>query len=161
MLQFISIYIAKVILYCTFLVSYYWIVLRNKRFHYYNRFYLLLSVVLSLIVPLLNVEWLTFESSNNRVIQIFNVMYRSEPSLVTNDKTFFNDWQQLIIFLLIAVILFMLLSLALRIIKLYRFKKLYPVKCTKECDFINTDLPSAPFSFFRNIFWRSDISLEE
>lgn len=161
MLQLISIYIAKIIACCAFLVLYYWIVLRNKRFHYYNRFYLLLSVVLSLSVPLLNLNWLTFKSSNDKVIQLFNVMYRNEPITVTNSKTLLNDWPQLVIFLSIAITLFMLLALVLRVIKLYRFKKLYPVTRTKECDFINTDLSSAPFSFFRNIFWRNDISFRE
>ncbi|HXL56654.1 MAG TPA: M56/M15 family metallopeptidase [Chitinophagaceae bacterium] len=40
-------------------------------------------------------------------------------------------------------------------------KKHYPVNKMEEFDFINTDLQQAPFSFLKNIFWRSDISLEE
>ena len=37
------------------LYGYYHFFLRNKRFHQYNRFYLLGSVLLSLLVPLLNI----------------------------------------------------------------------------------------------------------
>ena len=36
---------------------------RNNKFHYYNRFYLLSASVMSLIVPLLNFDWFSFELS--------------------------------------------------------------------------------------------------
>ena len=38
---------------------------------------------------------------------------------------------------------------------------MYPVNEMDEFSCINTDLQQAPFSFMKNIFWRSDISLEE
>jgi hypothetical protein len=40
-------------------------------------------------------------------------------------------------------------------------KKKYPVQQFTEFDFINTDIASAPFSFFKDIFWRNDIDLDE
>jgi hypothetical protein len=40
-------------------------------------------------------------------------------------------------------------------------KKAFVVEHTAAFDFIITDLREAPFSFFRNIFWRRDIAVEE
>jgi len=36
------------------LVMYYWLALRNRKFHHYNRFYLLLAIGISLVFPLLH-----------------------------------------------------------------------------------------------------------
>jgi len=59
--QIILLYLLKTILVSSIFTSYYWLVLRNKKFHYYNRFYLLSASVMSLIVPLLNFDWFSIE----------------------------------------------------------------------------------------------------
>jgi hypothetical protein len=161
MLQILAIYLLKMIVCSALLLSYYWIALRNKRFHYYNRFYLLLCVVLSIILPLLNLQWFTFKSNSEKTIQLFNVIYGSgENEVIINGNSSFN-WQQLLPVLLFSISACLLFILVLRIMKLYRFKKIYPVNKTAEFDFINTDLHQAPFSFLKNIFWRNDISIDE
>ena len=48
-------YLVQVIAISGILYGYYHFALRNKRFHQYNRFYLLLSTVLSLAIPFLNI----------------------------------------------------------------------------------------------------------
>jgi len=143
-------------------LSYYWIVLRNKRFHYYNRFYLLLCVVLSIVLPLLNLQWFTFKSNSEKTIRLFNVIYGSrENDIIINGNSSLINWQQLLTMLLFSISACLLFILVLRILKLYRFKKIYPVNTTSEFNFINTDLKQAPFSFLKNIFWRNDISIGE
>jgi len=162
MLQTLAIYLLKMIICSALLLSYYWIVLRNKRFHYYNRFYLLLCIVLSIGLPLLNLQWFTFKSNSEKTIHLFNVIYGSgENDVIVNGNSSFINWQQLLTVLLLSVSVCLLFILALRVAKIYRFKKIYPVNKTTEFDFINTDLPQAPFSFLKNIFWRNDISIEE
>ncbi|MBL0359054.1 MAG: hypothetical protein IPP72_20295 [Chitinophagaceae bacterium] len=49
-------YILKIILCSAILFSYYWLALRNKIFHQYNRFYLLVSVVLSITLPFVQIN---------------------------------------------------------------------------------------------------------
>ncbi len=39
------------------LYSYYLMALRNKKFHSYNRYYLLFTIGISLILPLINLKW--------------------------------------------------------------------------------------------------------
>jgi len=45
-------YFIKTVLCSGTLLAYYWLFLRNQRFHQYNRFYLLATLVLSLALPL-------------------------------------------------------------------------------------------------------------
>jgi TonB family protein len=162
MIQAIAIYLLKMIFCSAVMVTYYWVALRNKRFHYYNRFYLLLSAIISILIPLCNLQLLTFKSNNEQVIRMFNVIYAGsgEAEVIAHSKNLFN-WEMWLAMLLLIVCLCSLLSLAYRIIKIYSFKKYYPVSKMKDFDFINTDLQQAPFSFLKNIFWRKDISLEE
>jgi hypothetical protein len=53
----IAYYFLQVILCTALMMGYYWLVLRNKRFHQYNRFYLLAITVLAWIVPLIKIKW--------------------------------------------------------------------------------------------------------
>lgn len=162
MLQTFFIYQLKVFICAALLMTYYGLVLRNKRFHYYNRFYLLLTLLFSTMVPLLNLQWFTFESGNEKAIKLLNVIYSNGGEQeTTTTGSFIPDWQQFLIIIILAVTFAMLLGLALRVVRIYKIKQSYPVNSTNEFDFIETDLEHAPFSFLRNIFWRNDISLEE
>ncbi len=160
-MQQLFIYLLKVIGVCGLLLLYYIIALRNKKFHYYNRFYLLFTIALSVVLPLLQLSWFTFSSSSAKAINIYKIIYQSggENFLITG-KTSFN-WQQTGFILSICFSALLLLQLVLSINKIYRLKKVYPVRKLGEFDFVNTDLPSAPFSFLKNIFWRNDIQFEE
>ena len=59
--QTILLYLLKSTLISGIFVAYYWIALRDKKFHYYNRFYLLSASIISLIAPLLNFNWISVE----------------------------------------------------------------------------------------------------
>ena len=161
MLQAVAVYLLKTIIVSAVLVLYYWVALRNKRFHYYNRFYLLCAVVLSITLPFLNLNLFTFSSHSDKAISMFNVIYADGETelLLTGGSSF--DWQQLIFLLALTITTLLLVRLLFSILKIYRVKKKYPVSDMQEFDFINTDLQQAPFSFLKNIFWRNDISLEE
>ena len=47
-------YLCKVIICSAVLYGYYYVALRNNRFHQWNRYYLVLITILSLLTPLLN-----------------------------------------------------------------------------------------------------------
>ena len=69
-------YPAKVFLCSGILFGYYWLFLRNRRFHHYNRFYLLGSLLLSVILPLFKIQvWYQPESTVNQVVyETINVL---------------------------------------------------------------------------------------
>ena len=66
-------YILKSILISGIFLAYYWIALRDKKFHFYNRFYLLTASIMSLVIPLLNFDWFIVEKpviySSNEIVQ--------------------------------------------------------------------------------------------
>ena len=161
MLQAISIYLLKVISISGLLFLYYILALRNKQFHFYNRFYLLMVIVLSAVLPLLQLRWFTFNNHSAQTIHLLKIISGNgeQDVFVTGSSTL--NWQQIALYVLTAVSFFMLLFLCFRIKNIYRLKKKFPVQSSVEFDFINTNISSAPFSFLKNIFWRDDISLQD
>ena len=161
MLQQISIYLLKVICISGLLFLYYHIALRNKQFHYYNRFYLLLTFAISIALPLLQLEWFTFFSGSPQTIQLYKIIYgKGEEDVAFNGPSDF-DAEQILLFSLGLLSVCLLIFFFIRIIRIYRLKKKYPLQQLLEFDFVNTDIQAAPFSFLKNIFWRNDINLEE
>ncbi|HWB28420.1 MAG TPA: N-acetylmuramoyl-L-alanine amidase [Chitinophagaceae bacterium] len=162
-MQSLAIYLLKVTACSGILLLYYRLALRNKRFHYYNRFYLLVTVAASILLPLLNINWFTISSSNAKAIALMDVMYvQGDAAAVAGQAGGFGvNWQELPVIIYIAVGLFFIGLLIWRICRIYAFKKKYSATNMGEFDFINTDLSQAPFSFLQNLFWRSDIDLNE
>jgi len=64
------------------LYGYYHFFLRNKRFHQYNRFYLLGSLVLSLLVPLLNIP-VYFTEAEKESSVVLNTLVSLSPAVST------------------------------------------------------------------------------
>ena len=162
-MQPLAFYLLKVIACSGILLLYYRIALRNKRFHYYNRFYLLATIAASTLLPLLNINWFTINSSNDKAIALMNVMYvqNGEAPTGSNGSFFTVNWQQAPVLIYSLVSILFIIILLWRVRKIYSFKKKYSATSMGEFDFINTDLSQAPFSFLQNLFWRSDIDLSE
>ncbi len=93
-MQAVFIYFLKVIIVSGLLLMYYTIALRNKRFHYYNRFYLLLTVLLSLLLPFAHFDWFSLNSNSTNAINIYKIIYQSgrENFVIGSGETF--NWQQ-------------------------------------------------------------------
>src|SRR4051812_26748026 len=69
-------YLGKVMLCSGILLGYYWLFLRNKRFHHYNRFYLLATLLFSILLPLIKIPVLYHSQSpvNKAVYQTVEVL---------------------------------------------------------------------------------------
>jgi len=162
MLQDILTYYLKVVTCSGLLLLYYSIALRNKRFHQYNRFYLLITVLLSTTLPLLHLEWFALSSSSAQKIHLFNIISLDENEEINLVGGSSLNWPpQALIYAIVSTGLIMMLGLISRIIRIFRLKKKFPVKNMAMFDFVITDLHHAPFTFFKNIFWRKDIDLHE
>ena len=155
--QLLLIYLVKTIIVAGIFWVYYHFALRNKRFHYYNRFYLLSAMAASLIIPLFQFNWFTIENPNlNEAIVQMPIQY------LTNTSTFesgfsWMDWLVLI-FVSITVGIVVLVLNQIRII--YSVKRKSQFKVLDEYHFIQTDEENAPFSFLNNLFWKKSIALD-
>jgi TonB-dependent SusC/RagA subfamily outer membrane receptor len=157
--QSILLYLLKTILVSGILLAYYWIALRDKKFHYYNRFYLLSSSVLSLVVPLLNFDWFTVEEpaliySSNELIQFVL------PTTIANNGVHL-DWADYVLINTGLITIALLGLLLFHIIKIQFLKNRSEVTKMDGFDFINTNEDNAPFSFLNNLFWKQSISLQD
>lgn len=132
--------------------AYYLLFLRDKTFHHYNRFYLLGTMVLSLLLPLLKVEYFTIET-DSRILLLLNQLNQSSAQEVENSFNFWNFGA-----LILGIVSFFLLAkLTLGLVKIHQLKKEFPKESIEGITFYNTNLHDAPFSFFRNLFWKKSI----
>ena len=153
------IYILKAILVSGILLGYYWIGLRNTRFHYYNRFYLVVTVLLSLVLPLLDLQWFSFSTTESAPVQqVVQFIYQSEAIIPENQGL---TWDQILVLSLSLISAILLVLFVIGVLKVYLLKSKGKVTVMERFDFIETALDEAPFSFFRNLFWREGLPVHD
>jgi TonB family protein len=149
----ILLYLLKMLLCSGILYCYYRVALYNERFHQWNRFYLLAAMLLSVVVPLLEIP-LAAEQQPQGLVYVIETL----PATIVAKATPMVTTEQLIwvAIALISLLLFIRLSwgLYLTIYKPYRYGD---VSSREDIDVVITETPSAPYSFFRLLFWRSDM----
>ena len=151
-METIFLYFGKMILVSAVMSAYYLLFLRDKTFHHYNRFYLLGTMVLSLLLPLLKVEYFTIET-DSRILLLLNQFNQNSAQEVGNSFNFWNFGA-----LILGIVSFFLLAkLTLGLVKIHQLKKEFPKESIEGITFYNTNLHDAPFSFFRNLFWKKSI----
>lgn len=151
-------YIYQVVLLSAVLYAYYHFFLRNEKFHIYNRFYLMGILVLSLVVPLVDIP-VYFNPQEEKIYESFGVMQTvivSAPSNTASTSSYAN----LLTICYILICSFLFIRLAVSIIKLIILKRSNPFYKIDGILFIETNHNQAPFSFFRWLFWKQDISVE-
>lgn len=150
----ILLYFGKMILCSAVMFAYYLLFLKDKTFHHYNRFYLLSSVVVSLVLPLIKVSYFTIETNKNLYLLLSG--FNQNQSQTTNyDITIYS-----VFYTIIGMVSVALLSrLILGILKINSIKNQFPNETIEGIKFYQTNLNNAPFSFFRNLFWKKSIEI--
>jgi len=151
------------------LYGYYHFFLRNKKFHRYNRFYLLLAVIISVSIPFFNIPvYFSKESADHSfVLQTLNAISSrgfEEPVIISSSRsihTSYNwfSWQNIVCSLYILVILAFVFRILLSVRKIKIITAAYPSEKIGDINFVNTNEPGTPFSFFRWLFWNNEIEL--
>ncbi|HQX42243.1 MAG TPA: hypothetical protein PK779_11830, partial [Niabella sp.] len=100
-------YLLKLIICSGILYGYYHFFLRNEKFHQYNRFYLLGSVLFSIIVPMIKIPiFFKHEEENNPIQYLIST---GENVIVSSSKQF--DWSSLLYAIAVVIVGLMLLRL--------------------------------------------------
>ncbi len=154
-------YFLQVILCSAIMMGYYWIALRNKKFHQYNRFYLMAVALFSWTVPLIKIQWVTTYANQQQVIRFLSVVAdnNSEIEAVIGRKGFHWSMEGMVstAYLLIAALLLALLLRAFY--RIYDLLKTNSCKKVGDVFLIITQAKGTPFSFFRYIFWNEEIDI--
>lgn len=156
-------YLLKVTVCSGLLFSYYFFILRNKRFHQYNRFYLLSAVILSWIIPLTKIKfWTDTVPQEMPAIKLLKVVATRDAIVEESLKSGFA----VLNFNSLALVIFSLISAALfswlitGIVRIGILIRSNPNKSWNNINFIFTEAKGTPFSFFKYIFWNKNIDLQ-
>ncbi|OCA69234.1 antirepressor [Chryseobacterium contaminans] len=155
-METLLLYFGKVILCSGVMFLYYQLSLKDKTFHHYNRFYLLLAIVISLLLPLIKVDDFTIEVNSDVYLLLDKIQNFNTPKNVNNGNLYFN----LIFSALGLVSLYFLGKLIYGIFKIQQFKAQFQKESFDGINFYRTDLTEAPFSYFKNLFWKNTITLD-
>ena len=164
----ILLYLLQVIAASGLLYGYYHFALRNKKFHRYNRFYLLMTIAISSFIPFLNIPvyFSEQETESSVVLQTLQVISSSSgaeyatPDITAKigSTTFFTTDNLLYIFYF-TILLFLFFRVAISLGKIRSIIKRNTVEQIEKIKFVNTDEPGTPFSFFRWLFWNRNIEM--
>ena len=146
---------------------YYHFFLRNKKFHTYNRYFLLCALMISIVVPLLNIPvYFTEETvSPSPLIKTLTIVssggfeeniQNQSPLTTTHSLLTRSNILWSIYFIGFS---FMLSAFITGITRILKLKRKYPVEKIDDIDFVNTNEPGTPYSFFKNLFWNQKIEL--
>ena len=141
-------YMLQSVLVSGMLMGYYRIALRNRRLHGYNRLYLLGTMVLSLVLPLVPFGWVPVAGAP----VLGGTAEHMENISRSADNGF--HWVTVEMATAMAVSAILLYVSVSRLMRVFRLKKGHAVYRMQGYDLIETDDPRAPFSFFNNLFWR-------
>lgn len=156
-------YLLKVIICSGVLFLYYHVALRNKLFHQWNRFYLLLSVFISLIAPVLQVSIMhQISDEPNKAIQMLQVLqsadgYLQEVTISTHNGI---SSDQLLMMVYIAISTGLLFAVLFSLRKIVSIIRSHSIQWIEKIRFISSNAKGTPFSFFNFIFWNEDIDLQ-
>ncbi|AJW62005.1 hypothetical protein VO54_00516 [Elizabethkingia miricola] len=113
-------YFGKMLLCSAIMWGYYLLFLKDKTFHHYNRFYLLATIVISLLLPLLKVEYFTLETDNRLFLLLQNFSIQT-----VSQETHGTDWRNIALSALLVVSLILFVRLLIGIYKIYQMKNQY------------------------------------
>lgn len=150
-------YILKVILCSGILYGYYLLVLRNRVFHRWNRFFLLSIIPVSLVFPLAKINLVHNPASDtsNQVIKLLNVVSVGDETIISTsaDTPALISGSVLIVAVYLLVTLVLLLMLFNMLYSLNRMIRKSAAQYIQDIRLIDTEVKGTPFSFFNNIFW--------
>lgn len=159
-------YILKLVICSGVLYGYYWLALRNKVFHSYNRFYLLAAVVASLLFPLIKFHFVQApEATNTGATQLLEaVSYGNEyfDEVSETSTSIGNTFTaiQVIYVLYAGVSLFFFWIFIKSLLYIFGLLNKFPYKQANDIVMVNTEnIKGTPFSFFKFIFWNNAIDL--
>ena len=158
-------YLLKSVFCSAMLLCYYWFFLRNKRLHSFNRYYLLATALVSILLPLLHFSLpgirLPQDTSVYRLLEVANG--NTDEKLVATKAVSVFNWQIVLSLFYATGVCFMAAMLTAQLIWLYRLKRKSNISQQMGYLLIQTDNSKAPFSFFNLLFWNNhiDINSEE
>lgn len=156
-------YLLQVVLSSGILYGYYLLALRDKVFHHWNRYYLLATVGLSLLLPAIRIpvsgEAAVAEAPSVRVLEVVATGDAYVEALGRSEALQLSAGQ----WALLGYAIVSLAVLSIFLLALWRIRRIlrrHPQLTLEGCRFVMTRERGTPFSFLRWIFWHADTPLD-
>ena len=154
-------YLLKMLLCSGILYGYYRVALYNERFHQWNRFYLLAAMLLSIVLPLIEIPLLS-KAQPTPVVYVLDVLpwnnaVQTESAATPNAFLSLSNIMKVVVGF---ISLLLLVKFATSIFKIFRHYHQALKSNLDDVKVIFTQEPSAPYSFFNWLFWRSDMDVD-
>lgn len=151
----IAAYILKVSLCLAILLAIYSFVLEREKILKFNRFFLIVGLVIAHLIPLINHPF--------GLIKVSPIILTAEEAIATGDRitqtieiagplSYTTDWTSYALWIYITVALLLMIRLALNILKFQLKRKKYPKTRFEEIPLVMTDLNEPPHSFLKHIY---------
>ncbi|WP_367269315.1 M56 family metallopeptidase, partial [uncultured Chryseobacterium sp.] len=128
--------------------------LKDRTFHHYNRFYLLSAMLLSVLLPMIKVEDFTIEVSSD----VYKLIDQVQFNTIKNSN--YDDLYFRIIFSALGLVSLCFLGrFTYGVFRIRQLKSSFPKETFDGINFYRTNLSEAPFSYFKNLFWKNSIML--
>ena len=149
----------KIIASSGILYGYYKLFLQNRRFHRYNRFYLMAVLLFSVLLPFIELPVFENTLSDPAVFRSLRAVtwgsFQEQLVEANSGNSYAIINLTRIIYFSGVFVFFWFLLRAVTFIRSLRLK--YPVEKWKDLSFYNTNEPGTPFSFFKSIFWNKAV----
>jgi bla regulator protein blaR1 len=159
-------FLSKMIFVSGVLYCYYWFFLRNKKFHLYNRFFLLSIPLLAVGIPLMNIPLTGFLTTDTgtgiKLLRAVSVTGWEDAVVITAHKSWLHlvfSWQNMALALYALIVIIILFALLRSISYVIKLSRKYKYEKISEIKFYHTPEPGTPFSFLNNIFWNDKIDM--
>jgi N-acetylmuramoyl-L-alanine amidase len=142
------------------MVGYYWLVLRGRKMHAFNRFYLLMTVLVAMVVPFLRFDyWVPGKTAAAPALKLLQFVATDgeEQMPLVKEATHALTVGEWLSIGYGAVSLTLLLWLAYSVSSIYRVRRAGHIERRSGYNLVVTEDGRAPFSFFRNIFWKEGL----
>ncbi|TAG30023.1 MAG: hypothetical protein EAZ35_08585 [Sphingobacteriia bacterium] len=156
-------YLLQVLLCSGIMMGYYWLVLRDKKFHQYNRFYLLAITLLAWAVPLIKIQWNQSAVGDDTIVyNLLSAVAMNNTEIEANIHKHWYDinWQMMATIGYITVSSLLFLGMFNALFKIYRLLKTHAGRTIGDIFLVATYAKGTPFSFFSFIFWNEAIDIK-
>lgn len=158
----VAYYLLKVMICSGILYGYYHLALKDKVFHQWNRFYLLGSIMMAVLLPLVQLELDTPVQPESKVITVLQIVTGADE-YVREVNARPQPW---VTAELISIAAYGLVSAVTLVFFLMALRKIHQMIRRNEAIaiddfyFLNTTEPGTPFSYFRFLLWNREIALD-
>ncbi len=141
----------------------YHLLLRAETFHRWNRWYLLTTLLLGLVIPTLDIDLLASEASPAYLLQPITVGVQELEAIVVtaSQREQGVDFQVVAWYIYWLGVVLAMLRFGYGLWQIGRLYRAGDIAPQQGYDFVTTTAPHLPFSFFDNLFWSKSFEVTE